>query len=104
MNGRRRAAISNNTHLENVRLSNGALNDTKMSFLFRGLTSSNAIKYKQLYSNELRIEGVRSMVPSLTNSNNLKLLDLDGNNIQSGGFDVIFGNCVIAQLKICTVQ
>jgi hypothetical protein len=58
----------------------------------------------QLYSNELRIEGVRSMVPFLTNSNNLKLLDLDGNNIQSGGFDVIFGNCVIAQLKICTVQ
>ena len=34
--------------LENVRLSNGALNDTKMSFLFRGLMSSNAIKYMQL--------------------------------------------------------
>ena len=57
----------------------------------------------QLYSNELRIEGVRSMVPFLTNSNNLKLLDLDGNNIQSGGFDVIFGHCVIARFNICTV-
>ena len=66
--------------------------------------SSNAIKYMQLYSNELRIEGVRSMVPFLTYSNNLILLDLDGNNIQSGGSDVIFGNSVIAQLQICTVQ
>jgi hypothetical protein len=81
--------ISNNTHLEELALYEGALNDTKMSFLFRGLTSST-FKDMELYRNELSVEGVRSMVPFLQNANNLTKLYLGGNNIQSEGFNMLF--------------
>jgi len=78
--------IANNTHLEELRLFEGALNDHKMSFFFRGLTRSNTIKNVFLDENGLSIAGVRSMVPFLHNANNsVRYLDLDHNNIQSEG-------------------
>jgi Ran GTPase-activating protein (RanGAP) involved in mRNA processing and transport len=55
-----------------------------------------------LRDNELTVSEVRSMVPFLQNSNNLRELDLDGNNIQSEGFNVLFqalGNSPIEELS-----
>jgi Ran GTPase-activating protein (RanGAP) involved in mRNA processing and transport len=82
--------ISNNTHLTNVFLYEGALNDHKMSFLFRGLTRSSSIKEMVFRDNQLSVEGVRSMVPFLQNANNITQLYLEGNNVQSEGFNVLF--------------
>jgi len=82
--------VSNNTHLKNVYLNEGALNDRKMSFFFRGLTRSNTIKDVHLYENRLSTVGVRSMVPFLQNANNLHELLLCDNNIKSEGFNAVF--------------
>ena len=81
--------ISNNTHLTYVELSNGALNDHNMTCLFRGLTRSSSITNMLLYENQLSVAGT-SMVPFLQNANNLKSLDLDDNNLQSEGFNLLF--------------
>jgi hypothetical protein len=94
--------ICNNTHLKELDLRHGAHNDHKMTFLFRGLTRSSSIKDMMLRDNELSVAGVQSMVPFLQNSNNLRELDLDGNNIQSEGFNVLFqalGNSPIEELS-----
>jgi hypothetical protein len=83
--------IANNTYLGSVLL-NGvvALNDHKMSFLFRGLTKSSSIKVLRSDVKGLSVAGVRSMVPFLQNANILKQLYLDDNNIQSEGFNLLF--------------
>jgi hypothetical protein len=81
--------IFNNTHLKELVLYDVALNDHKMSFLFQGLTRSSTIKDMMLCRNEFSVEGVRSMVPFLTNSINLKYLSLAGNDIQSEGFNML---------------
>ena len=49
-------AISNNTHLTCVNLYGGALNDEKMSFLFRGLTGSSSIDYFGAGGNYLSVK------------------------------------------------
>ena len=88
--------ISYNAHLETLCLYGGALNDRKMSFLFRGLTSNSGftrgtyIEEMHLNENGLSAAGVRSMVPFLQNANYLRELSLDDNNIQSEGFNVLF--------------
>ena len=83
--------ISNNTHLEKVVLYNEVLNDQKLSCLFRGLTrSSSSIRELQLYENGFSVAAVRSMVPFLQSANNLTHLDLDNNNLQSEGFNLLF--------------
>mmetsp|Transcript_16208 Transcript_16208/g.32626 ORF Transcript_16208/g.32626 Transcript_16208/m.32626 type:complete len:470 (+) Transcript_16208:202-1611(+) len=82
--------VSNNTHLRNVYLNEGALNDRKMSFFCRGLTRSNTIEDVHLYENGLSAVGVRSMVPFLQNANNLHELLLCDNNIKSEGFNAVF--------------
>ena len=79
--------IANNTHLAELALCSDALNDHKMSFLFRGLTRSNTLNSMQLDSNALSVVGVRSMVPFLQNANNLTYLNLDNNNLQTEGFN-----------------
>lgn len=60
-----------------------------MTFLFRGLTRSSSINDLSLNSNRLSVDGLRSMVQFLQNANNLESLELDYNNIQSEGFDVV---------------
>ena len=83
--------ISNNTHLHTVCFFDYALNDHKMSFLFRGLTRSSSMKELTLqFNNQLSAIGVRCMVPFLQNGNNLQLLDLTQNNLQSEGFNFLF--------------
>jgi Leucine-rich repeat (LRR) protein len=81
--------ISNNTHLKDLCLHKGALNDRKMTFLFRGLTRSSTLKRMSLYNNALSVVGVRSMVPFLKNATNLLTLNLHNNNLQSEGFNVL---------------
>ena len=96
--------ISNNTHLKELSLHKGALNDTKMSCLFRGLTKSSTIKQVGMYANQLSAAGVRSMVPFLQNSTSLVKLDLSGNNFQSEGFNVLLRalqNSPIQKLFCC---
>jgi len=82
--------ISNNTNLEVITLCDSALNDLKMSFLFRELTRSSSITEICLHQNQLTAAGVQSMVPFLQNSNNLKELDLNHNNLHSEGFNILF--------------
>eukprot|EP00985_Skeletonema_marinoi_P018041 scaffold10020_cov161-Skeletonema_marinoi.AAC.27 len=82
--------IANNIYFKSLVLYSGALNDQKMKLLFRGLTRSNTIRDTQLFENGFSVAGVRSMVPFLRNSNNLNYLDLDDNNIQSEGFNILF--------------
>ena len=83
--------ISNNTHLTNLDLYGSALNDHRMSCLFRGLTRSSSIREIQLYNNRLSAAGLRSMIPFLQNADNLAYLDIDDNNIiQSAGFNLMF--------------
>ena len=60
-----------------------------MKFLFRGLNRSSSIRNMSLYDNGFSVEVIRSMVPFLQNSNNLTNLDLDDNNIQSEGFNLL---------------
>ena len=82
--------IADNTHLVEVNLSDAAINDHKASRLFRGLTRSSSIKEMTLRYDDLSAAGVLSMEPFLQNANNLQLLSLSNNNIQSGGFNMIF--------------
>ncbi|KAK1746114.1 leucine-rich repeat protein [Skeletonema marinoi] len=82
--------ISNNTHLETVSLHEGALDNHKMRCFFRGLMKSSSINEFHLHDNELSISVVRSMVPFLQNADNLTYLDLDGNGIQTKGFNMLF--------------
>ena len=82
--------IAMNTHFEKVELFEGALNDHRMSCFFLGLTRSSSIERITLFDNQLSTAGVQSMVPFLQNANNLTYLDLDFNNIQSEGFNVLF--------------
>ena len=81
--------ISNNTDLETVTITDGALNDHKMSFLFRGLTRSSSIEYLHLDNNQLSPVGVWRMVPFLQYANNLLELNLDNNNFQSEGLSMM---------------
>ncbi len=81
--------ITNNNHLERLTLWYGALDDHKMSPLFRGLTRSNSIEDLRLDENGLSASGVRSMMPFLRNANSLTHLHLNNNNIQSEGFNML---------------
>eukprot|EP00985_Skeletonema_marinoi_P021045 scaffold12694_cov141-Skeletonema_marinoi.AAC.3 len=82
--------IASNTHLRELSLYRRALNDQKLSCLFRKLTRSSSIADVSFSDDELSAVGLRSMVPFLQNANNLTALDLEGNNIQSEGFNMLF--------------
>ena len=73
-----------------ILLYSGAINDHKMLLLFRVLTNRTAITKMNLFDNGFSIAGIRSMVPFLQSANKLKELLLDGNNIQSEGFNMLF--------------
>ena len=81
--------ISKNTHLTKVELNHRALNNNRVSFLFRGLTRSSSMKGLQLDNNHLSTIGVRSIVPFLQNATNLTELNLSGNRLQSEGFNFL---------------
>ena len=80
--------FSNNEHLWQLRLSNGAFDDDKLSCFFRGFTGSNSLRHFMLTDNEFGVAGLRSMVPFLQSSN-LKSLTLIRSNIKSEGFDML---------------
>lgn len=82
--------ISNNTHLRELDLYDDALNDLKMSSLFRGLTRSDTIEEIQLRDNHLSVAGVQCMVPFLQSTNSVIYLNLIDNNIQSEGFNMLW--------------
>ena len=83
-------AISINTHLKTLKLYKGAIDDHKMSFLFRGLTRSSSIAHMLLFDNGFSEVGVQSMLPFLQNTSNLMRLNLNNNNLQSEGFNLLF--------------
>ena len=82
--------VSNNTHLTNVTIESGALNDHVMSFFFRGLTRSSSIKELWLFNNDFSLAGFRSMLPFLQSASNLTDLYLCNSNIQSEGFNLLW--------------
>ena len=87
--------ISSNTHLREVSFSSfgldhGILNNQTMVCLFRGLTRSSSINELDLYENRLSAAAISSMVPFLQNANNLTHLNLNFNNPQSEGFNMLF--------------
>ena len=51
--------ISTNTHLEDLTLCDGALNDLKMTSLFRELTRSSSIYDIYFTNNDFGVDGVR---------------------------------------------
>ena len=81
--------LNNNTHLQELSLIEGVLNDQKMMSLFGGMTGSKSIERIELRHNEFGVEGVRSMMPLLQNASNLKVLDVTQNNIGSEGFNLL---------------
>ena len=81
--------IASNIHLTELDLTYEALNDHKLSFLFRGLTRSSSITQVVLTENELSAAAVRSMVPFLQNANNLTYLHIEFNNLQTEGFTTL---------------
>ena len=91
--------IADNTHLVEVNLSHAALNDHRISIFSRGLARSNTMKFMTLMDNGLSAAGVRSMVPFLQNANNLTFLDLDCNDLQSEGF-----NLLLRSLSDCPIE
>ena len=93
--------MSTNTHLEYFTLVDGALNDHKMTSLFRWLTRSSSINEVYFMNNDFGLEGVRSMVPFLQNASNLKKVDVSHNYIGSEGFKLLMralGNSPIKTL------
>eukprot|EP00984_Skeletonema_dohrnii_P012769 scaffold5207_cov96-Skeletonema_dohrnii-CCMP3373.AAC.16 len=92
--------ISNSTRLVSLNAGAGALNDHKMAFFFRGLTSSNSIRIMELYDNGLSVAGLQNMVPFLQHANNLKVLDLGSNNLQSEGFNMLIRALRDSPIKI----
>jgi len=82
--------IASNTHLRSLSLNERALNDHKLSCLFRRLTRSSSIREISFCDNGLSAVGIRSMVPFLQNANNLTYLNLNNNNFQSEGFNLLF--------------
>eukprot|EP00985_Skeletonema_marinoi_P005569 scaffold2421_cov145-Skeletonema_marinoi.AAC.11 len=98
--------LSNNTRLETVRFYGGALSDqTRVAFLFRGLTRSSSIGKLSFCDNELSVAGVQSMVPFLQHANSLRELNLSQNNLQSDGFNMLFRalrNSPIERLTCCS--
>ena len=82
--------ISNNTYLETLVIDDGALNDEKLSSLFRGLSKSSSIVNLDLSSNEFSAAGLTSVEPFLKNSINLRELNLFHNNIQTEGFNILW--------------
>ena len=111
--------IANNTHLTEVDLSyaDEALNDHRISLFFQGLIRSSSIIELNLEESGFGVAGVQSMVPFLQNANSLTRLGIDGSNIQSEGFNLMFRalrdspieelsccNCGIDSIEIDTKQ
>ncbi len=65
--------------------------DQNIPSLFRGWTRSKSIRVICVRYRELSVEGIRSMVPLLLNANHLRKLDLSNSNVQSEGFNLLFG-------------
>jgi hypothetical protein len=82
--------VSNNCCLEELDI-NDTLSDQRMTFFFRGLIRSTSVKNVDLMYNGFGFEGVRSMLPFLQNTNNLRELNVTGNNIASEGFKLLWG-------------
>jgi len=83
--------IANNTHLEDMSLSNcNLITDQKMTLLFSDLSSSKSLTQLRLSGNEFGIDGVRSMIPFLQNSPNLFEITFDrNNNINTECFELV---------------
>jgi len=80
--------IANNTHLSVMNLANSDLIDDMVVLLFRGLVRSDSISEIDMssfvnlghYINQVGAEGIRSMIPFLQNSPQLKVITFSNNN------------------------
>jgi hypothetical protein len=81
--------ISNNTDLQIVNITDGALNDHKMSFLFRGWKRSSSIEYLHLDNNQLSPVGVWRMVPFLQYAIRIAKATAETNGISTEHFQAV---------------
>ena len=83
--------IANNSHLEDMSLSNcNLITDQKMALLFSGLVESISLTKLWLAGDEFGIDGLRSMIPFLQNSPNLFEITFDrNNNINTECFELV---------------
>ena len=82
--------IANNVHLDDIDLEGVQLTDSKISLLFRGLAEGGPLKVLDLAENNFGIDGIRSMVPFLTNARNLRTLSIGENsNINTECFSLL---------------
>ena len=82
--------IANNTHLEGILVGDCGLTDEKIASLFSELVKSS-VERLDIDGNEFGIEGVRSMIPFLSNSPlyTLFMSFSRNNNINSEWFEVL---------------
>jgi len=71
--------IANNNYLERVDLVRCSISDEKMASLFYELTYSSSLTHLHLCHNSFGVDGLRSMVPFL-NDTNLLYLNFFNNN------------------------
>jgi len=77
--------VANNDHLEEFNVHDGALNNQKMTSLFRGLTRSSSIDAINLYENDPG----QSMIPFVQNARNLRHMYINA-DMTSDGFAALF--------------
>jgi len=81
--------IANNTHLEKITLNDCGISNEKMASLFYELTYSTSLRQLDLSVNSFGMDGLRSMVP-LLNDTNLSYLRLShNNNINTECFELL---------------
>ena len=81
--------IANNSHLEKVILIRCDLTDETMASLFCELTYSSSLKDLYLCRNSFGIDGLRSMIPFLTDTNLSHLNFFKNNNFETDCFDLL---------------
>ena len=82
--------ISNNTYLMKLSIFVGALDDERLSSLFRGLSRSSSIVTLNLGDNEFSGAGLRSLKPFVQSSINLRQLNVNYNDIETEGFNILW--------------
>ena len=81
--------IANNTHLVELGLSSCGLSNEKMALLCSELVGNESVCSLNLEMNEFGIEGLRSIVPLLRNSPQLKNIHFSRNNFDTECFELL---------------
>ena len=82
--------IADNDHLEGIYLDSCSLTDSKISLLFQGLSNGGPLKDLNLPNNNFGVDGIRSMMPFLKKSREIRELRISQNrNINTECFRLL---------------